>query len=512
VTSIISISMFGTADISLSGTYAIEGSLATVNIEGPGVSGNPISTEILGFSGDVITTDISNGASVYLNPISGGVVSDSFNVGQDANNNNIGHGTLEFSSQLSSMIPPIVNLYGVDNEIILDPGVSNFTLGDSPIGTGSSFVGSDTIDMQGVVATSASFTQNSFFGSTSPGGTLVLDNSAGQVVGEVFLSVGTYASNGFSIETVNGGTEITVCFAAGTRILTPEGEKEIDHLKVGDMVVAQGGRLAPIRWIGHRHIDNTKHPRPETVLPVQFEPDAIKDGVPARHLFVSPDHALFIDGHLIPAKALINGYSIRQVARKSVDYYHLELDRHDVIYAEETAVESYLDTGNRHFFDGSKQVVLHPDFGQRLREATGCAPFAEQGPVVESVREDLIARAGIPVTNDPDLNIESLRNGSIIIRSRVAVPGHLTPDPRDRRILGVKIAALKYSDGSSIPLDHPALVDGWYEQENDGRWTNGCAVIPAILAEKGTIRVDLGATLNYPKDVSLRSHSERMRV
>ena len=44
------------------------------------------------------------------------------------------------------------------------------------------------------------------------------------------------------------------------------------------------------------------------------------------------------------------GASIAQVEVASVEYWHVELDRHEVIVAEGMAVESYLDTGNRGAF------------------------------------------------------------------------------------------------------------------------------------------------------------------
>ena len=34
----------------------------------------------------------------------------------------------------------------------------------------------------------------------------------------------------------------------------------------------------------------------------------------------------------------------------SIEYFHVELDRHDVLFAEGLAAESYLDTGNRGLF------------------------------------------------------------------------------------------------------------------------------------------------------------------
>ena len=81
-------------------------------------------------------------------------------------------------------------------------------------------------------------------------------------------------------------------------------------------------------------------------------------------LLLSPDHAIFIDGVLIPAGLLVNGVSIlpaHDVPRPR--YWHVELDAHDILFAEGLPVESFLDTGQRNgFADGSGVVMLSPGF------------------------------------------------------------------------------------------------------------------------------------------------------
>ena len=78
----------------------------------------------------------------------------------------------------------------------------------------------------------------------------------------------------------------------------------------------------------------------ETVQPVMIAPDALADGVPGRPLFVSPDHGVFLDGVLVPAKELLNWTTIRQDnTAMEVEYYHLELAQHDIIFAENVPAE-----------------------------------------------------------------------------------------------------------------------------------------------------------------------------
>jgi hypothetical protein len=207
---------------------------------------------------------------------------------------------------------------------------------------------------------------------------------------------------------------------------------------------------------------------------------------------------MYLQGHLIPAKALLNGFSIRQLNRRRITYYHIELAEHAVLFAEAAPAETYLETGNRAAFENAGSVMhLHPDFAQSLRETKGCAPFADSGPVLEDVRQRILNLAAIETTDDPALQIR-YENGAAFIESRAAIPGDISADPRDRRRLGVKIAALRIG-GENVPLAHPALVEGWHLPEPDGRWTNGRAVIPKTLL-RGAVPIDitLAATLRYP--------------
>jgi collagen type I/II/III/V/XI/XXIV/XXVII alpha len=124
-----------------------------------------------------------------------------------------------------------------------------------------------------------------------------------------------------------------------------------------------------IVWAGSRSVNCKRHPRPETVWPVRIEAGAFGGNVPARDLYLSPDHAVFVNGVLVPIKLPIDGSSFVQVKRSKVSYHHVELERHDVILAEGLAVESYLDTDDSSDFGGNGAAIrLFPDFTARLAE------------------------------------------------------------------------------------------------------------------------------------------------
>ena len=310
--------------------------------------------------------------------------------------------------------------------------------------------------------------------------------------------------------------DVVVCFASGTRVLTVTGEVAVENLHIGEVVVGASGTLHPISWIGHRSIDLARHPHPQTVAPIRIRQSALADNTPHRDVLLSPDHAVFVDGKLICARQLINGTTISQDMHcASVDYFHVELDRHAVLLAEGLPAESYLDTGNRGFFtNAGGPVALHPDLTDESdypkREVASCAPFVWDEPSVRPVWEALAARAAAlgevtphpatasdpelrivvngctlrPVATKDGLHIFVLRNGITRVRlvSRAGAPTDVRPWLNDRRRLGVCIERIVLRSPSSvheIPVDHPDLSKGWWEAERNGaylgRWTDGDA-------------------------------------
>lgn len=145
-------------------------------------------------------------------------------------------------------------------------------------------------------------------------------------------------------------TSTQPCYCAGTHIRTPTGEVAIEDLRPGDLVLtarSRGAAPQPVGWIGRRTVDCATHPRPWDVLPVRVQAHAFGQGRPRRDLWLSPDHAIFMDGVLIPIRYLVNGASLAQQQVARVTYYHLELPRHDIVLAEGLPAESFLDAGNR---------------------------------------------------------------------------------------------------------------------------------------------------------------------
>ena len=196
-----------------------------------------------------------------------------------------------------------------------------------------------------------------------------------------------------SVTAASGNTTITVpCFASGTRIATPQGERLVEALKAGDKVLTVLGETLPVVWAGRRVVDCAAHPEPERVWPIRIQAHAFAPNAPHRDLFLSPDHAILAQSVLIPAKQLVNGTTIRQVARPTVTYHHIELSRHAVILSEGLPTESFLDTGaDAELLLGGDEESAKPVYGERpdaqlIRDALACAPIRVVGPEVDLVR------------------------------------------------------------------------------------------------------------------------------
>ena len=197
------------------------------------------------------------------------------------------------------------------------------------------------------------------------GGTLVLQEATGSIA---LQFAGTYDLGDFAVaagpQLLSTSppsvmiTEVVPCFVEGTRILTVTGEVPVEALRIGAALpTLRGAAGAPVRWLGHRHVDCASHPRPHEVWPVRVRAGAFRPGMPHRDLWLSPDHAVYIDGALIPIRYLVNGASIAQQEVDEVIYWHVELPRHGVILAEGLPCESYLDTGNRDAFANGGAAV-----------------------------------------------------------------------------------------------------------------------------------------------------------
>ena len=163
------------------------------------------------------------------------------------------------------------------------------------------------------------------------------------------------------------------CFLPGTRIKTPEGEINIEELRIGDNVLTASGETKPIKFIGRRKLSRERTGPWNGDGPVKISRFAIDGKAPHSDLYVSPAHAIYIDGILIRAGNLVNGVTIVADAKPealSLTYLHIELDTHEPILAEGLAVESFQRDNPQAFDNASEYVRLYGSSGEPL------APFA----------------------------------------------------------------------------------------------------------------------------------------
>lgn len=328
--------------------------------------------------------------------------------------------------------------------------------------------------------------------------------------GEIFP--GDYAGEYFHLSPDAGsGTAITVdttpCYCRGTLILTDRGDVAVEDLRTGDHVITASGDARPIRWIGHRAIDCRQHPDPAAVWPIRIQAGAVSDTKPSRDLRVSPGHAILLGGVLIQAGKLVNGATIVQQPSDRVEYWHVELDSHDIILAEGLPAESYLDTGNRTgFINGGAFLDLHPDFRPQHWTET-CVPLVVDGSALTAAKTSLLAVAkqhGHVITADAHPHIVADGNriepvwlnekrlafllpagcSRIALRSHRFIPAHINPMSHDTRTLGLAVGRLQI-DGADVAVgDNSALSNGWhqFERHEDGhrqRWTDGDTPMPS---------------------------------
>jgi hypothetical protein len=154
-------------------------------------------------------------------------------------------------------------------------------------------------------------------------------------------------------ESAQGAAHEHNCFLSGTRILTPRGEAPVEELTVGALVDTLNGPL-PVKWIGRQTFKKTVSRWPSSVAPIRVARFALDDQYPHRDLYLSPEHSLFVDGFLIPVKHLVNDRSIAPAKmddREVIEYFHIELETHEVVFAEGAPAETLLMTTDREGFE-----------------------------------------------------------------------------------------------------------------------------------------------------------------
>ncbi|OAJ66846.1 Hint domain-containing protein [Gluconobacter cerinus] len=332
--------------------------------------------------------------------------------------------------------------------------------------------------------------------------------------GTYSLNVPGASSYGYTLSSdSNGGLIYTTCFAEGTSITTPDGEATVETLVPGTQVMTPKGAM-PVKWLGYRSITVADQRVPEENWLVRIREGALAYGVPSRDLLVTQEHCMVFEGKLVPARMLVNGASIlidRTI--NSYTYYHVELESHEAVWAENALTESYLDTGNRSQFDNHPVTAI---FGGSKAGGSETLPLETSRAFVEPIHAAIAARAASAapqpeLTTDPDLHlvtnfeqiIRPLRRANdrvtfmipanvatVRLVSRTSRPSDtIGPFVDDRRDLGVLVGDVSlFASRQTISLTaHLSLshLSGWHGLESSRyRWTDGDA---ALSLQSGNI-------------------------
>ena len=199
-----------------------------------------------------------------------------------------------------------------------------------------------------------------------------LDFSTGPIT-NVTASGGGGIVSGFTADSITVNVSVPIgnqtftfdieCFLTGTHILTDKGEIPVEQLTIGDKVKTVEGKLETIKWVGKQTVEPSQVRNPLRTLPILIKAGALGNNLPHRDLYVSPDHAMFFEGLLINAGALVNDISIIKTERtETFVFYHVELENHALLLAEGASAESYLpQKENREGYDnGAEYEELYP--------------------------------------------------------------------------------------------------------------------------------------------------------
>jgi hypothetical protein len=147
---------------------------------------------------------------------------------------------------------------------------------------------------------------------------------------------------------------VSPCFTPGTLIATERGQRPVETLRTGDKLVTRDNGLRRIYWIGRRTLTRGALRAEPDLQPILVRTGAFGDGVPSRHMLVSPSHRFLqalepmpgegVGGRtevLIAARHLVDERRVRPAMTLGVSYIHLLCDRHQVILANGAWTESF---------------------------------------------------------------------------------------------------------------------------------------------------------------------------
>jgi hypothetical protein len=270
-----------------------------------------------------------------------------------------------------------------------------------------------------------------------------------------FQDVDGAASNSWDADFVS-----TACFGTDTRIAIPGGEVAVEDLRIGDLVMTATGVAKKVKWLGRRSYTAAEVAAHPSVRSVLVRANAIAPGMPHRDLTLSPMHGLFIADCFVPAVSLVNGVTIlRNDELAPVSYIHVEMDEHDVVFANGLPAETFVDDASRQMFDNADEY--YTIYGADQGTVSFSAPRLEEGMQLEALRRRIAARAGLPVptagTGKLRGHVERLEEG--VMHGWVIDTASGTPVELEILVDG-EVVARAIANRYRVDLDHAGIADG----------------------------------------------------
>lgn len=191
---------------------------------------------------------------------------------------------------------------------------------------------------------------------------------------------------------INASYDLPVCFTRGTLIDTVSGPVPVEDLEVGDLVITEDEGTQPLRWIGRRKVAAKG-----AFAPVRIATGALGND---RELLVSQRHRILLRDWranllfgqtevFVAATHLVNDTTIRRVTTGEVEYFHLLLDRHQILTSNTLPTESFHpgDIAMGALASAAKSEVLH------LFPELGCQGWSSFGPIARRSLRRYEARA-----------------------------------------------------------------------------------------------------------------------
>jgi hypothetical protein len=147
------------------------------------------------------------------------------------------------------------------------------------------------------------------------------------------------------------GIEV-ICFARGTEIFTSEGPVAVEDLAVGNRILTMDRGMQPLRWIGRKKLGENELAAAPKLKPIRIAAGALGNGTPLNDLLVSRQHRILVRSAiadrmfgvqeiLVAAIKLVGHPGVEVVEdAKSVEYFHMLFDQHEIVFSNGAATES----------------------------------------------------------------------------------------------------------------------------------------------------------------------------